>query len=180
MHSTHIDACAMLRLLLLVLLLMLEHPTGALLVNLGSLLHRWTNTLWSSTLHRVTNPPLHKQRSSRRLSMAFFHKPAHDALIEVLPTCYSSCANKTAAGGVRRTTSTTACASGSVAADRSGSSTSGSSKHLPLQPLFEPAVVGDLTRQGILHKYRHLPPDDASRMYHEHLAAVRRVVGQHG
>jgi isopenicillin N synthase-like dioxygenase len=56
-------------------------------VNLGSLMTRWTNTVWRSTLHRVTNPPVHKQHNSRRLSMAFFHKPAYDALVEPLPTC---------------------------------------------------------------------------------------------
>lgn len=56
---------------------------GALLLNLGSLMSRWTNGLWKATLHRVTNPLPAKARSSRRLSMAFFHKPNYDAIIEV-------------------------------------------------------------------------------------------------
>jgi hypothetical protein len=34
-------------------------------------------------------------------------------------------------------------------------------------------VVGDLTRQGVLHKLRHLPPEEASRRYHEMMAAAR-------
>jgi isopenicillin N synthase-like dioxygenase len=57
--------------------------TGALLLNLGSLMSRWTNGLWNSTLHRVTNPTPARARNSRRLSMAFFHKPNYDAVIEV-------------------------------------------------------------------------------------------------
>lgn len=122
---------------------------GALLVNLGSLMTRWTNTLWKSTLHRVTNPPISKQANSRRLSVAFFHKPAYDAMLEVLPTCYSS--------------------------------SSGSSKRVvPAEPLYPAAVVGDLTRQGILHKYRHLPPDEASRLYHAHLADLHNAKGGAG
>lgn len=127
------------------------HP-GALLVNLGSLMTRWTNTLWKSTLHRVTNPAAHKQHSSRRLSMAFFHKPAHDAVIQVLPTCYSS--------------------SSSDVSTSSSASNSGE-RVLPREPLYAPAVVGDLTRQGILHKLRHLPPKEASHAYHAILAGQR-------
>jgi 2OG-Fe(II) oxygenase superfamily len=49
-------------------------PTGALLVNLGSLMARWTGGAWKSTLHRVTNPAPDVAASSRRLSLAFFHK----------------------------------------------------------------------------------------------------------
>jgi hypothetical protein len=133
-------------------------PSGALLVNLGSLMTRWTNTLWASTLHRVTNPAPHKQHSSRRLSMAFFHKPAHDAVIEVLPTCYSS-------------SSGDASSSSSSSSSRSGSSSR--ERVLPREPLYPPAVVGDLTRQGILHKLRHLPPEEASQAYHAILAGQR-------
>lgn len=127
-------------------------PPGAMLVNLGSLMTRWTNTLWKSTLHRVTNLAAHKQHSSRRLSMAFFHKPAYDALIQVLPTCYSSSSS-----------------------DVSTSSSASSSRErgLPREPLYTPAVVGDLTRQGILHKLRHLPPEEASKAYHALLAGQR-------
>lgn len=83
--------------------------------------------------------------------MAFFHKPAYDALVEVLPTCYSGSNSS------------------------SGSSSGGGRQSLPAVAKFKPAVVGDLTRQGILHKYQHLPAAEASRMYHNHLAELRNV-----
>lgn len=79
--------------------------------------------------------------------MAFFHKPTYDALIEVLPTCYSS--------------------------SHTGGTSSSSSRQLPSEPLYPPAVVGDLTRQGILHKLKHLPPEEASKAYHAYLAGLR-------
>jgi isopenicillin N synthase-like dioxygenase len=47
----------------------------------------WTNDRWVSTLHRVINPPRDKAIGIRRLSMAFFHQPNYDAVIECLPTC---------------------------------------------------------------------------------------------
>ena len=56
-------------------------------VNLGDLMAEWTNDRWVSTLHRVINPPRDKALGSRRLSMAFFHQPNYDAVIECLPTC---------------------------------------------------------------------------------------------
>jgi isopenicillin N synthase-like dioxygenase len=56
-------------------------------VNLGDLMAEWTNNRWVSTLHRVVNPPRDKALGSRRLSMAFFHQPNYDAVIECLPTC---------------------------------------------------------------------------------------------
>ena len=37
-------------------------------------MRRWTNERWSSTLHRVVNPPAEKAAAwGRRLAMAFFH-----------------------------------------------------------------------------------------------------------
>ena len=51
-------------------------------VNLGDLMAEWTNDRWVSTLHRVVNPPRDKALGSRRLSMAFFHQPNYDAVIE--------------------------------------------------------------------------------------------------
>ncbi|WIA18229.1 hypothetical protein OEZ85_009699 [Tetradesmus obliquus] len=128
-----------------------EVPAGALLLNLGSLMSRWTNGLWKATLHRVTNPLPAKARSSRRLSMAFFHKPNYDAIIEVLPTCYQS----------------------SEQQQQQGLGAAPVAPQLPASPLFPPAVVGDLTRQGVLHKLQHLPPEEASRRYHELMAATR-------
>jgi hypothetical protein len=65
-------------------------PPGALLVNLGSLLTRWTNGRWPSTLHRVTNPQPAQRASSRRSSLAFFHKVNTDAVIDVRPSCVSA------------------------------------------------------------------------------------------
>jgi isopenicillin N synthase-like dioxygenase len=37
-------------------------------------------------MHRVVNPP-RDAAGTRRLSIAFFHQPNHDALIECLPGC---------------------------------------------------------------------------------------------
>ncbi len=61
------------------------HIPGSFVVNIGDLMAQWTNDRWSSTLHRVAVPPL--SSSSRRLSVAFFHQPNHDSVIETLPTC---------------------------------------------------------------------------------------------
>ena len=67
----------------------IDVPTlpGTFVVNLGDLMAEWTNDRWVSTLHRVVNPPRDRALGSRRISMAFFHQPNYDALIECLPTC---------------------------------------------------------------------------------------------
>lgn len=57
---------------------------GALLVNLGDAMARWTNDRWRSTLHRV-NPPVINGRIMRRRSAAFFFDGNHDAVISPLP-----------------------------------------------------------------------------------------------
>jgi isopenicillin N synthase-like dioxygenase len=62
-------------------------PAGALVVNLGDMLMRWTNDRWLSTLHRVVNPPAGAWTRSRRQSLVFFHNPNPDAVIECLPGC---------------------------------------------------------------------------------------------
>ncbi|MCC7359438.1 MAG: isopenicillin N synthase family oxygenase [Anaerolineales bacterium] len=62
-------------------------PPEAFVVNLGDMLMRWTNDRWRSTLHRVVNPPLSAGAVSRRQSLAFFHNPNPEALIECLPNC---------------------------------------------------------------------------------------------
>ena len=59
---------------------------GALLINLGDLMARWTNERWMSTLHRV-KPPIVDGSIRRRRSAAFFHDGNIDAVIETLPTC---------------------------------------------------------------------------------------------
>ena len=50
-------------------------------VNIGDLLMRWTNDRWVSNAHRVATPP-GNAGGTKRLSMAFFHHPNYDALIE--------------------------------------------------------------------------------------------------
>ncbi|MFJ1455174.1 isopenicillin N synthase family dioxygenase [Nocardia sp. N2S4-5] len=59
---------------------------GALLVNLGDLMVRWTNDRWLSTLHRV-RPPITHGTIERRRSAAYFHDGNIDAVIETLPSC---------------------------------------------------------------------------------------------
>ncbi|WP_181705529.1 isopenicillin N synthase family dioxygenase [Chthonobacter rhizosphaerae] len=56
---------------------------GAFVVNLGDLMQDWTGGAWKSTLHRVVLPP--DLGMGDRMSIAFFHQPNHDAVIEVLP-----------------------------------------------------------------------------------------------
>lgn len=69
------------------------HPVqpaeGALLVNLGDALARWTNDHWISTLHRVAAPRVNGVLVPRR-SAAFFHDGNIDAVIDCLPSCVSS------------------------------------------------------------------------------------------
>jgi isopenicillin N synthase-like dioxygenase len=59
---------------------------GALLINLGDLMARWTDDRWMSTLHRV-KPPIVDGAIKRRRSAAFFHDGNVDAVISTLPTC---------------------------------------------------------------------------------------------
>ncbi len=67
-----------------------EPVPGTFVVNLGDLMAQWTNDRWVSTLHRVVNPPAERRAGSRRASIAFFHQPNHDAVVECLPTCRSA------------------------------------------------------------------------------------------
>jgi isopenicillin N synthase-like dioxygenase len=68
------------------------HPVtpaeGALLVNLGDAIARWTNEEWISTLHRVAPPKVNGALVPRR-SAAYFHDGNVDAVIECLPSCVS-------------------------------------------------------------------------------------------
>jgi len=57
---------------------------GALLVNLGDVMTRWTNEHWMSTLHRV-KPPVVDATIERRRSVAYFHGCNWDTIIEPLP-----------------------------------------------------------------------------------------------
>ena len=63
------------------------HVPDAFVVILGDLMAEWTNDRWVSTLHRVVNPSRAAGAAARRLSMAFFHQPNYDAVIQCLPTC---------------------------------------------------------------------------------------------
>jgi isopenicillin N synthase-like dioxygenase len=60
---------------------------GALLVNLGDALARWTNDRWRSTLHRVVDPPDPAAAAARRQSMPYFQNANWSAEISCLPTC---------------------------------------------------------------------------------------------
>jgi isopenicillin N synthase-like dioxygenase len=62
---------------------------GALLVNLGDALARWTNDQWISTMHRVAAPRVDGVLVPRR-SAAYFHDGNVDAVIAPLPTCVSA------------------------------------------------------------------------------------------
>ena len=62
-------------------------PPGALVVNLGDMMARWTNDRWTSTLHRVGNPRELASARSRRQTIAFFLHPDFDASIEAIPSC---------------------------------------------------------------------------------------------
>jgi isopenicillin N synthase-like dioxygenase len=57
---------------------------GALLINLGDAMARWTNDRWRSTVHRV-DPPVIDGRIRRRRSAAFFFDGNYDAVLEALP-----------------------------------------------------------------------------------------------
>ncbi|MFN3007341.1 isopenicillin N synthase family dioxygenase [Mycolicibacterium wolinskyi] len=57
---------------------------GALLINLGDAMARWTNDRWMSTIHRV-DPPVRDGRIQRRRSAAFFFDGNYDAVLEALP-----------------------------------------------------------------------------------------------
>jgi len=60
---------------------------GALVVNLGDMMARWTNDRWTSTLHRVGNPRELGSTRSRRQAIGYFMHPDFDATIEAIPSC---------------------------------------------------------------------------------------------
>lgn len=57
---------------------------GTFVVNIGDTLQMWTNDLYVSTLHRVTN-----SSNKARISQPLFTYPHGRTLIECLPTCHS-------------------------------------------------------------------------------------------
>jgi len=60
---------------------------GTFVVNIGDLMMQWTNDLWTSTMHRVVNPPREVASDSARISLVFFHQPNYDAMVGCLPGC---------------------------------------------------------------------------------------------
>ncbi|KAK6935145.1 Isopenicillin N synthase-like, Fe(2+) 2OG dioxygenase domain [Dillenia turbinata] len=59
------------------------HIDGALIVNIGDMMERWTNCLYRSTLHRVM------PTGQERHSAAFFMDPNPDCVVECLKSCCS-------------------------------------------------------------------------------------------
>lgn len=60
-----------------------EPIPGTFVINLGDLLHRWSNGRYHSAMHRVMN-----NRSGRnRHSIVLFYNPSYDTRVECLPTC---------------------------------------------------------------------------------------------
>jgi isopenicillin N synthase-like dioxygenase len=66
-----------------------ESVPGALVINIGDLMARWTNDRWQSTLHRVVDPagPDPAAATARRQSMPYFQNANWSATISCLPTC---------------------------------------------------------------------------------------------
>ena len=63
---------------------------GALAINLGDFLMRWTNDRWVSNRHRVINPPVEADTNVPRLSLIYFCNCNYDAMIECLPNCHDA------------------------------------------------------------------------------------------
>ena len=79
---------------------------GAVLVNIGDLMERWSNGRWKSTVHRVVAPPLAASASNGpdaatkrdskadeeicpdRYSIPFFATADPDTVIDALPGCW--------------------------------------------------------------------------------------------
>ncbi len=59
---------------------------GAISINIGDVLMRWTNDRWVSTPHRVANAP----GGPRRQTLAFFFQANYDAELACLPSCVSA------------------------------------------------------------------------------------------
>lgn len=70
---------------------------GAVLVNVGDLMERWSNERWRSTVHRVGAPPVlgkgeeegeGEEMCAPRYSIPFFATADMDTIIEALPGCW--------------------------------------------------------------------------------------------
>jgi len=58
---------------------------GTFLINLGNMMRRWSNDRFLSTPHGVLN-----DSGADRYSIAYFHSPNPDSVIECLPSCVGS------------------------------------------------------------------------------------------
>jgi len=58
---------------------------GTFLINLGNIMRRWSNNRFLSTPHGVLN-----DSGTDRYSIAYFHSPNPDSVIECLPSCVSA------------------------------------------------------------------------------------------
>ncbi|HEY7577252.1 MAG TPA: 2OG-Fe(II) oxygenase family protein, partial [Acetobacteraceae bacterium] len=58
---------------------------GTFLINLGNIMRRWSNDRFLSTPHGVIN-----ESGTDRYSIAYFHSPNPDSVIECLPSCVSA------------------------------------------------------------------------------------------
>lgn len=160
-------------------------PPGTLLLNIGSLMSRWTNGVWRSTLHRVVNPrhgphaggataaacsnssatPQASSSSSSADSASASAGSSHGALRAPqqrsrLSIAYFAKPNYDALIEVLPT-----CCSNPAAAQLLGSGAAAAAR-------FAPCTAAELTRAGILHKYAHLPQREASAKYHAMLSEM--------
>jgi len=63
--------------------LSVDNIEGAIIVNTGEFLNRWSNGRFMATPHRVVPP------KSDRYSLAFFYNPSWDTVADPLPSCVS-------------------------------------------------------------------------------------------
>ena len=59
---------------------------GSFVINIGDMMQRWTNNIYSSTIHRVVDCT---GGQSERFSIPFFYNANCDTVVECLPTCTS-------------------------------------------------------------------------------------------
>ncbi|GBF93571.1 hypothetical protein Rsub_06291 [Raphidocelis subcapitata] len=150
-------------------------PQGALLLNLGSLLTRITNGAWKSTLHRVTNPrprgdaePLgggpegqgqsrpHDQQQQQQNQQQQDQQPSQQPQQQHCRGRRRLSVALFHKPGYDQTIDVAPTCLGPGGARR-----------------YEAARASDLTRAGLLHRFAHLPPAEASRRYHEEMARTR-------
>ena len=83
----------------------IDPEPGTIVVNVGYLLMKWTNGRWRNTVHRVSEPPRHMDRTSRnskindrgsedvgdiaeRYSTAYFIAPDPTTVVETFSCCW--------------------------------------------------------------------------------------------